>query len=123
MVLSLVPFLKEWEIQIRKFFWIVTSNSNLPVSIDDQASYPSIPNALVNVIRSFRFRVYVDIAIFGTKLMIFFQISAAKKIDEFAKFSRKIDDFSSCYEVWTTLLNVVVSTKAKVYQLKAFLTI
>ena len=77
----------------------MTSNSNLPVSIDDQASYPSIPNALVNVIRSFRFRVYVDIAIFGTKLMIFFQISAAKKIDEFAKFSRKIDDFSSCYEV------------------------
>ena len=56
-----------------------TKDSNLPVSIDDQASYPSIPNAFVNVIRSFRFRVYVDIAIFGTNLVKnFFQISTAK---------------------------------------------
>ena len=56
-----------------------TKDSNLPVSIDDQASYPSIPNAFVNVIRSFRFRVYVDIAIFGTNLVnFFFQITTAK---------------------------------------------
>ena len=59
-----------------------TKDSNLPVSIDDQASYPSIPNAFVNVIRSFRFRVYVDIAIFGTNLVKFFFKFQQLKIDD-----------------------------------------
>ena len=53
------------------------------MSIDDQASYPSIPNALVNVM-TFRFRMYpVDIAIFISTKLLFFQISRRQKLMNF----------------------------------------
>ena len=75
-----------------------TKDSNLPVSIDDQASYPSIPNAFVNVIRSFRFRMYpVDIAIFNSTKLLFFSNFPQTKIDEFSKFCQKLKIFSSSY--------------------------